>query len=477
MITKQNWHRLCMSFTLLSGCSREVPSSHTIILLSGTSSSGKSTIARTLQKELGSTYEIVALDDFMDNSNLLANPNNANSDVNVPKAVDMLCQKIKKISAHKNVIVDTVFGLNGGTNDGSYEKFFDLLHGQRIISVLVYCPLDVAVQRAQERNVPDQTEEHRDAMSPFVQFPANYRIKSFENDVIVDTINTTRIKSAIKEAMLHDLQVAIKQGKMLPITQEEIEKSLASSVDIFFNEKFVEQLGWSSEVEPEARITPRYHHDLIIKSGVETPDDNVQHIIKYLHFRDKVDSHRKQWSSIHKGSRQYDKAHDHALVARMLEQIGWLDSGMPELRDIDSASIVAHIPQEIRVYVKAEIEKLHLPAADLKSINQEIDQGILRIDQQLIYVYHVLNDPVAFVRVFVFRQHAAVIARVDVLPEYRRLGIGEELLRYTLNQLDKMGICTTILGTEEQNTNAQKLYKKVGFIGGPADFVYEHSKA
>ena len=256
--------------------------SGTIILLAGTSSSGKSTLAQAIKQKLGSSYEIVAVDDLMNNIEILADPENPNTDVDIAKVMGILYPKIKELSAHKNIIVDMVFGLNGNANDGSYEKFFNVLHDRRIISVLVYCPLDVIMQHTKKRNSSGKTDEKRDAMSPFVQFSANYKIKAAENEVIVDTINRERIKEALKEAMRYDMHVAIEQGNIPQKQQEEIEDNLIISVDTFFHEKFVEQLGWLPDFGPEVKITSRHHYDLIINSGTGTPEINAQHIIDYL---------------------------------------------------------------------------------------------------------------------------------------------------------------------------------------------------
>jgi ribosomal protein S18 acetylase RimI-like enzyme len=62
-----------------------------------------------------------------------------------------------------------------------------------------------------------------------------------------------------------------------------------------------------------------------------------------------------------------------------------------------------------------------------------------------------------------FRQHCGTLF-VGILPEYRGLGIGRELLRTTLETAWDKGMTRVDLQVYADNTNAIRLYRQLGFV-------------
>lgn len=56
------------------------------------------------------------------------------------------------------------------------------------------------------------------------------------------------------------------------------------------------------------------------------------------------------------------------------------------------------------------------------------------------------------------------IGMIAILPEFKRRGIGSELVNRILDEMQKMGAHECILETEVTNMEAQHLYNKLGFV-------------
>ena len=54
-----------------------------------------------------------------------------------------------------------------------------------------------------------------------------------------------------------------------------------------------------------------------------------------------------------------------------------------------------------------------------------------------------------------------------VRADYRKRGIGAQLLEYVINQARADGLLRLTLLTDMQNEQAQALYRKLGFVGSP----------
>jgi len=62
---------------------------------------------------------------------------------------------------------------------------------------------------------------------------------------------------------------------------------------------------------------------------------------------------------------------------------------------------------------------------------------------------------------------AALFEDLVVRPEYRKQGIGAQLLEHVIAQARAEGVLRMTLLTDMQNERAQVLYRKLGFTGSP----------
>lgn len=120
-----------------------------IIFLNGTSCSGKTTIAHSLQKILDDPYLHVSVDDFLkmlpQQYRNVRNPSNYRA---IYKAVSGMHHCVAALAAAgNNVIVDTVLA----NKDNVAECVFILAH-YRVTFVGVFCPLEELERRERERD-------------------------------------------------------------------------------------------------------------------------------------------------------------------------------------------------------------------------------------------------------------------------------------------------------------------------------------
>lgn len=117
-----------------------------IILLNGSSSAGKSTLAKALQALIedkrNERYEIVSIDDFL---------KMATDDViyedDVYEISGLICEKVMEVfSANQGVIIDHVI-----TSERIFEQLKEAVSPNRLWMVRVTCPLEIIQKREQER--------------------------------------------------------------------------------------------------------------------------------------------------------------------------------------------------------------------------------------------------------------------------------------------------------------------------------------
>ena len=117
-----------------------------IILLNGSSSAGKSTLAEALQALIEDKrkerYEIVSIDDFL---------KMATDDViyedDVYEISGSLCEKVMQVfSANQGVIIDHVI-----TSERIFDQLKEAVSPHRLWTVHITCPLEIIQKREQER--------------------------------------------------------------------------------------------------------------------------------------------------------------------------------------------------------------------------------------------------------------------------------------------------------------------------------------
>ena len=117
-----------------------------IILLNGSSSSGKSTLAKALQALIedkrNERYEIVSIDDF-----LKMTAEDVIYEDDVFEISGALCEKILQVlKGNQGVIIDHVI-----TSERIFNQLKELLNPKHLWLIHVTCPLEILRKREQER--------------------------------------------------------------------------------------------------------------------------------------------------------------------------------------------------------------------------------------------------------------------------------------------------------------------------------------
>lgn len=161
-----------------------------IIFLNGVSSSGKTTLAKTLQARLPEPYYWLSVDTFMD---MTPEKHMSNDDDEVIKTISAMYRTIKTFSdMGLNTVVDDVFSVSQELLDECVE----ILHEYPVLFVHVTCPLEELQRREKERG--DRTiGQAEEQLSVLLPLDNTY-------DVTVDTHNDAKEKCADKIIELLD---------------------------------------------------------------------------------------------------------------------------------------------------------------------------------------------------------------------------------------------------------------------------------
>jgi chloramphenicol 3-O-phosphotransferase len=254
----------------------------TVIILNGTSSSGKSSIIAELNKIYGDSYKLINLDVFIKtyskthpmtafNARLEKYAktlppelkNRAQEVAWTDESVKQELDKLAKIYDNKmwenfyaiireqaakgnNIVVDAVL-----QETEQYELCRKTLQNVPTIFVLLYCPLSDTLARIKQRNLSKDPEEHRDLLLPIVQYQLLYKPQETAAEKVIDTVSSKELKQAVKqaidEAMINELKEAKLEESKSPnsadIKNKELNQKLENKFKKFLEEtntKFVE---------------------------------------------------------------------------------------------------------------------------------------------------------------------------------------------------------------------------------------------
>lgn len=161
-----------------------------IILLNGPSSSGKSTLSKSLQKKIkkliNENYAVVSIDDFMK----ISTEETIYED-DVFEISDSMCYKVLELlKTSSGVIIDHVI-----TSPRIYNQLIVILGGFNILLVHVSCPLDVLKKRELER---------KNRCLGSAESSYTYLFPKYGYDITVDTnsISTEECSNLIYEKLI-----------------------------------------------------------------------------------------------------------------------------------------------------------------------------------------------------------------------------------------------------------------------------------
>src|SRR3954470_18438019 len=242
-------------FSLL-GCFPVPAAPGEIVLLNGTSSAGKSSLAESMIRDCKQKYEVVSFDDFYHSylkKHGLAGFNREQYD-------DFLLSLYRHVKAQseagQNVIIDTVeFEL-------AYDKYCEILDCSKVIKVIVYCPLDHILKRIDRRNNTGDASGRRPVLLSFQQFLQMYQRQASPEELVVERTSTGRLRAGLVEA-----------GK----------KAGNPRQYAFLYQQYVKTFG--IDKDQELVIVPRRKYDLVINTRASSKKENVRTLENYIRGR------------------------------------------------------------------------------------------------------------------------------------------------------------------------------------------------
>jgi chloramphenicol 3-O-phosphotransferase len=282
-----------------------VNAQHKIFLLNGTSSAGKSSIARELAPLLSGPTEVVCMDQmtyevarqiFFDKCG-----HTPCSDAELeayfdhlfekePKERDLfnnemgqqMYAKIRKLHMEgKNVIFDTCMD-----EKEEFEFCVKKLHDLPVVLVLVYCPLEILFQHLIQRNQLQDTNEHRDLDLPFSQFFNTYKKRETSAEVSVDILKRIQV-----EHIAEQLKTLAQQHEKREVELTKFLKGIDEQTPTICKKLGLDQ-------HEEIEITPTlFKYDIIVNTGMMPPQGAAQDIKKSL-------EHHVQYTAMQKNYEQ-----------------------------------------------------------------------------------------------------------------------------------------------------------------------------
>lgn len=230
-----------------------------IVLLNGTSSAGKSSLAEVMVKESKTKYEVISFDEFR--RSYEANHRLTRWGFKEYNGVMVsLYRHVKEQSeAGKNVIVDTV------EFDRYYDKYCDILNCSNVIKAIVYCPPQDILKRIDRRNNSGIPFNRRPVLLAFQQFLEMYKPQSSPDELVVERTSTTVLRAALAEA-----------GKKAnsPAKYQALYKDYVNVFGIDQDQKII--------------ILPKGKYDLVINTRANTKKENLRLPEDYVKNRGRV---------------------------------------------------------------------------------------------------------------------------------------------------------------------------------------------
>jgi len=236
---------LCLCL-MLSACLPVPGAPGSIILLNGTSSAGKSSLAAVLVARFTSPCAVVSYDDF-------------HRAYRGPRAsfLTEFYRHARKVSdAGTNVIIDTV------EFDRDADRYCAVLNCSNVVRTVVYCPLPAIHKRVDRRNASDDPYDHRGVLLAFQQFVEMYRPQSAPGELVVEKTTTAALRSALEEA-----------GRKAdnPARYEALRREFVRVFDI--------------DRDRELVLVPRGRYDLVLNTRAAKKAENAGRVLTLLEQR------------------------------------------------------------------------------------------------------------------------------------------------------------------------------------------------
>lgn len=165
-----------------------------IVLLNGTSSAGKSSLAEAIIAESTNRFEVVSFDDFYHAYRARHRVSRLTGGQYQDFLLSMYRHARALSDAATNVIIDTV------EFDRAAGAYCDILNCSNVIKAVVYCPLQDILARIDRRNGSPNPSDHRAVLICFQQFLETYKLQSSPAELVVEKTSTGVIRAALVEA-------------------------------------------------------------------------------------------------------------------------------------------------------------------------------------------------------------------------------------------------------------------------------------
>tara|TARA_B100000674_G_C37777820_1_gene885742 strand:- start:108 stop:980 length:873 start_codon:yes stop_codon:yes gene_type:complete len=177
-------------------------------------------------------------------------------------SADFYKQALDLVTSGHDVIIDTV--LEYETEYTEFDTFFNNIQTKKI---LIYCPMDILLDRVEQRNKAGISAEQRTAFQSFEQFPAMFKVQESLRDQVVDHVQTSTIKQSLDEAIVQLLDNNIPEPYIPKLHK--------------FKTSFIKQFRLNQQ--DVIILSPQHIYDIILDSSVYSPKESAEKIISILH--------------------------------------------------------------------------------------------------------------------------------------------------------------------------------------------------
>jgi len=226
-----------------------------VIVVDGTSGAGKSSVIKQLMPMLDSSYQYVAVDDFVTEVYLEYQKLNLSEQElleRITQRCDVMHEKIGALVARGIIVVlETV--LSGLEGEKSVKRTLEKLKNPPVFMVLVYCPLPILIERIKQSS-------KRSIATAISQFGHIYHEKIMAHEIPCGILSRYDVEQAC-EASKKEFGQNTKQFEQ-------------------FQEWVLSQLGVKDR--EEAQFTTQLTYDCIIDTSKQSPFECAQTICKAL---------------------------------------------------------------------------------------------------------------------------------------------------------------------------------------------------
>ena len=246
-----------------------------IIILSGTSSAGKSSVVKELQKVYHDEFQVLTIDDFMRSHPDIEAYSNASNDDEEDEIFDRIVtdfyHHIKQMSRLGNkILIDTVQCLKS-----EWMKSQDILGSEHVIQILDYCTLPVIISHVKKRNKSGEPLEKRSIRQAFDQFYDLYKLQESSDDQVVDSMYASSMKHALQQVDKERKQFDIESPDSIDKRAQRWQK---------FSHDFIEQ--FKLDEMKKINIACKYQYDFIVDTGIDSPQVAAHKIADFLETKE-----------------------------------------------------------------------------------------------------------------------------------------------------------------------------------------------